>query len=413
MRIFSILTAALVAAVIYIFVFQRDLILNFNKADEKIVKTSTSQVPTTNLTPIVGDEPIVSVVVLKSYAQNVDSAVNVRGETRAARQVSLRAETSGSVVSQPLRKGSIVTAGQPMCKIDPGTRGASLAETKARLAESRARVPEAGARVIEAQAHLAEALINNRAAEKLSQGGFASDSRVASATATTQTARAGVAAAESGLQSAMAGIQSAEAAVASAKKEISHLTIHASFDGILESDTAELGSLLQPGGLCATVIQLDPIKLVGFVPEIAINQVRLGATASAKLVDGLNLHGKVTFISRSADKLTRTFQVEVTVSNTDFRVSDGQTADIAISAQGAPAHLLPGSALTLDDAGNLGVRSLAENNIVQFVPVTLIRDTMQGIWVSGLPERANVIVVGQEFVIDGVVVKPTFTELAQ
>jgi len=413
MRIFSILTAALVAVVIYIFVFQRDLILNFNKADEKIVKTSTSQVPTTNLTPIVGDEPIVSVVVLKSYAQNVDSAVNVRGETRAARQVSLRAETSGSVVSQPLRKGSIVTAGQPMCKIDPGTRGASLAETKARLAESRARVPEAGARVIEAQAHLAEALINNRAAEKLSQGGFASDSRVASATATTQTARAGVAAAESGLQSAMAGIQSAEAAVASAKKEISHLTIHASFDGILESDTAELGSLLQPGGLCATVIQLDPIKLVGFVPEIAINQVRLGATASAKLVDGLNLHGKVTFISRSADKLTRTFQVEVTVSNTDFRVSDGQTADIAISAQGAPAHLLPGSALTLDDAGNLGVRSLAENNIVQFVPVTLIRDTMQGIWVSGLPERANVIVVGQEFVIDGVVVKPTFTELAQ
>jgi multidrug efflux system membrane fusion protein len=47
------------------------------------------------------------------------------------------------------------------------------------------------------------------------------------------------------------------------------------------------------------------------------------------------------------------------------------------------------------------------------VPVTLIRDTMQGVWVSGLPEQANVIVVGQEFVIDGVVVNPTFTEAAQ
>jgi len=61
----------------------------------------------------------------------------------------------------------------------------------------------------------------------------------------------------------------------------------------------------------------------------------------------------------------------------------------------------------------LGIRALAENNIVQFVPVTLIRDTMQGVWVSGLPEQANVIVVGQEFVIDGVVVNPTFTEAAQ
>ena len=413
MRIFPILTAAMVAVVIYIFVFQRSLILNYNKTDAEIAETSVSQIPTTNQMPTAGGAPIVSVMVLKSYAQNVDTAVNVRGETRGARQVSLRAETSGSVVSQPLRKGTFVTEGQPMCKIDPGTRGVSLAETKARLAESRARVPEAGARVIEAQAYLAEALINDRAAEKLSQGGFASDSRVASATAATQTARAGVAAAESGLQSSVAGIQSAEAAVASAEKEISRLTIHASFDGILESDTAELGSLLQPGGLCATVIQLDPIKLVGFVPERAINHVQLGATASAKLVDGQDLHGKVTFISRSADKLTRTFQVEVTVPNIDFKISDGQTADIAISAQGAPAHLLPGSALTLDDAGTLGVRALAENNIVKFVPVTLIRDTMQGVWVSGLPEQANVIVVGQEFVIAGVVVNPTFAEAAQ
>ena len=409
MRISPLVTAVLVAAVIYVFVFQRDLIINLGKTDAITDEVSTSQVPTPQIT----DTPSVSVVVLASRAQNVDSAVNVRGETRAARQVSLRAETSGSVISKPLRKGSFVTTGQPMCEIDPGTRGASLAETKARLAESRARVPEAEARVIEAQARLAEALINDRAAEKLSQGGFASEARVASATAAAQTARAGVAAAESGLQSTVAGIQSAEAAVASAEKEISRLVIYASFDGILESDTAELGSLLQPGGLCATVIQLDPIKLVGFVPEIAINHVQMGALASAWLVSGLDVHGKVTFISRSADKLTRTFQVEVTVPNANLNISDGQTADIEITAQGSLAHLLPGSSLTLNDAGTLGVRVLAEENIVQFMPVTLIRDTMQGVWVSGLPPQSNVIVVGQEFVTDGVQVTPTFTEAAQ
>jgi multidrug efflux system membrane fusion protein len=181
----------------------------------------------------------------------------------------------------------------------------------------------------------------------------------------------------------------------------------------LESDTAELGSLLQPGGLCATVIQLDTIKLVGFVPEIAINHVQMGALASARLINGLNVHGEVTFISRSADKLTRTFQVEVTVPNTDLKISDGQTADIKITAQGSLAHLLPGSSLTLNDAGTLGVRVLAAENIVQFMPVTLIRDTMQGVWVSGLPPQSNVIVVGQEFVTDGVHVTPTFTEAAQ
>ena len=415
MRIFQILTAILVAAIIYLFVFQRDVLLSFGTDEREAPELAAQPAPAADPTaaPSQNSAAIVSVAILPSIAQNVDSAVTVRGETRATRQVDLRAETSGRIISQPLRKGATVRADQPMCEIDPGTRGVSLAETEARLAESRARVPEAEARVIEAEARLQEALINDRAAEKLSQGGFASESRVASATAATQTARAGVAAAQSGLQSTLAGIQSAEAAVALAQKEISRLVIRASFDGILESDTAELGSLLQPGGLCATVLQLDPIKLVGFVPEMAVQHVKIGAKAEARLVDGRKIFGEVSFISRSADRVTRTFQIEVTVPNEDLSVSAGQTADITISAQGTQAHLLPGSALTLNDTGTLGLRVLGDANTVRFVPVTLIRDTAQGVWVAGLPREASVIVVGQEFVTDGVIVDPTIAGATQ
>jgi multidrug efflux system membrane fusion protein len=122
---------------------------------------------------------------------------------------------------------------------------------------------------------------------------------------------------------------------------------------------------------------------------------------------------RVSFISRSADKLTRTFQIEVTVPNEDLSISAGQTADITISAQGTLAHLLPGSALTLNDSGTLGLRVLGAENTVRFVPVTLIRDTVKGVWVAGLPREADVIVVGQEFVTDGVIVNPTYTEAAQ
>jgi multidrug efflux system membrane fusion protein len=38
---------------------------------------------------------------------------------------------------------------------------------------------------------------------------------------------------------------------------------------------------------------------------------------------------------------------------------------------------------------------------------------MQGVWVTGVPREADVIVVGQEFVTDGVIVDPTFTEAVQ
>jgi multidrug efflux system membrane fusion protein len=44
------------------------------------------------------------------------------------------------------------------------------------------------------------------------------------------------------------------------------------------------------------------------------------------------------------------------------------------------------------------------------MPVTLLRDTAEGVWVTDLPEAVDIITVGQEFVIDGVHVAPTFTD---
>jgi RND family efflux transporter MFP subunit len=226
-------------------------------------------------------------------------------------------------------------------------------------------------------------------------------------------ALAGIESAKAGAENARAGIQSAEAAVAAVEKDIERLRIHAPFAGLLETDTAELGALLQPGGNCATVIQLDPIRIVGFVPETDIARIQLGAPAIARLVDDRRVSGTVSFVSRSADPVTRTFRVELTVDNTDLSLRDGQTAEIAIEAEGAQAHLLPQSALTLDDDGRLGVRTVAADNTALFTPVTVLRDARDGVWLAGLPDRAEVIVVGQEYVIDGVPVAPSFEEVLQ
>ncbi|MEP1496619.1 efflux RND transporter periplasmic adaptor subunit, partial [Pseudophaeobacter sp.] len=193
-----------------------------------------------------------------------------------------------------------------------------------------------------------------------------------------------------------------------AQKEIEHLTILAPFDGLLESDSAELGSLVLPGDLCATVIQLDTIKVVGFVPETQVNRVDLGALAQAELATGDLIQGKVTFVSRSADQATRTFEVEITVANPDLAIRDGQTADIAIAAAGATAHKLPQSALTLNNDGQLGVRTVEADMTVGFTPVELLRDEADGVWVDGLPEQAEVIITGQDFVTTGVAVTPSY-----
>ncbi len=432
MRIFPIITAILVSVALYFLVFERDRVIAFatgksgGETAQAQISDSTDQTTGTSQPSENGQEDahVISVVAMHSLAQPLTNAVLVRGRTEAARQVQVRSETSGRVISDPLRKGADVVQGQELCKLDPGTREVKLQDAMARLAEAQARIPAAQARLPEAkaalagaQARLKEAEINLRGAERLSKGGFASDTRVASAqaayesaAAAVESAKAAVESALSGVETARAGVQSAQAGVAAAEREIAKLTITAPFGGLLESDTAETGSLLQPGALCATIIQLDPIKLVGFVPETEVARVRVGAQAGARLTSGDKVAGKVTFLSRAADPITRTFRVEVLVPNPGRAIRDGQTAEIVIASNGTQAHLLPLSSLTLNDDGVAGVRTVTADSKVKFMPVTVIRDSIDGIWVSGLPQNVDIIYVGQDYVSDGVMVDVTFRE---
>jgi multidrug efflux system membrane fusion protein len=415
MRIVSIITAILVTAFLFVIVFKRDQLAEFtatgsaaNAAEQPALADDTPAAPANT-----DDEVAFKVVAFSSKASTIDSAVVLRGETQAARTVTARAETNGLIINTPLRKGTFVGEADVLCQLDPGTRAANFSDAKARLESARARVPETQARLEEAKAKLDEAKINFNAANKLSEGGFASESRVANAQATVRSAEAAVASAKAGFDTTRSGIQSAEAAVASAEKEIERLTIRAPFAGLLETDTAELGSLLQPGAACATIIQLDPIKLVAFVPETEWSRVHLGAPAMARLISGREVTGAVTYLSRSADPLTRTFRVEIEVANSDLSIADGQTAEIVIGADGSLAHLLPQSALTLNDEGALGIRAVGAGNIVEFHPVTLIRDTVDGVWLADLPQTLDVITIGQEFVRAGVKVAPTYAEISK
>ncbi len=412
MKIIPIITAIIVSAVLFLYVFERDTLIGFaQSADAESAKATNTVETTADASEESADTaPGVAVVAIRSVAQTIDSAVILRGRTEAARQVTVASETSGLVVSEPLRKGAFINAGEELCTLDPGTRAASLAEARARLTEAEGRVPEAQASVAEAVARVREAEINLNAAQQLSQDGFASETRLVSAQAAMDAANAGVQRANSGVASAQAGIEAAAATVASAEREIERLIITAPFSGLLETDTAELGSLMQPGTPCATIIQLDPIKLVGFVPEADVSKVDVGAIAGARLTTGEEVQGRVTFVSRSADETTRTFRVEAEVANDDLAISDGRTVEMLVAAEGRTAHLIAQSSLTLDDEGVLGVRTIDADNIASFLPVALLRDTAEGVWVTDLPDEVDIITVGQEFVTDGVRVSPTFAE---
>lgn len=370
MRLTSIIAALLIAAGLwYWFALRHDMA---SEDATPVAAAVTEQViGDAEATPI-AEQPAVNpvpVVVFKSDAQETQGTLVIRGRTQANRNVKVASETTGRVISEALPSGSRVTAGQVLCRLNPGVRAAELAEAQASLAE--ARVEAAGAK-------------------KLKQKGFT---------------------AETTLKSAEARLQAAQARLDRVNWDIAQLDIIAPFDGVLESDTAEVGTLMTPGAICGDVIDLTMVKVTGFVAEQEVDLLSLGQTATARLINGVTTEGQITFLSRMADEQTRTFAVEVTVENPGGAIRDGMTAELQVSLPPKTAHLLPQSALTLDDQGRMGVR-LNENGTAKFYPVEILSENGQGIWLSGLPDQAEVIVVGQEFVRDGRAIAATPADLS-
>lgn len=358
MKIAPILTAIAVCIAIYFLILERDKLAGFAGVSAEPETEEVAQA-----SGQAGDA--VSVLAMKSTAQDVTSGIVLRGETSAFRLLEVRAETNGTVISQPLRKGTLVEEGDVLCELSPGTKGSALTEARARLAEAEA---------------------NNQASAELVKKGFASETQAISREA---------------------ALEAAKANLIRAEDDIAHLKITAPFTGLLETDSAEFGALIQTGSACATLIALDPIKLVGFATEQQVARIEVGAQAGARLISGDEVTGKVSFISRSADQTTRTFRVEIQVPNPLLKIRDGSTADIYVSLAGTQGHLLPQSALTLNNEGQLGIRAAVENK-AQFMPVTVIRDTADGIWVTDLPTQVDVIVLGQEYVVSGSPITVTY-----
>jgi multidrug efflux system membrane fusion protein len=326
---------------------------------------------------LVGDAaPVRSVQVKTFVAQPMAIEVPVRGQTSAKASVSASAETTGIVAAVNVSKGQTVKVGDLLCTLDQGTRQAAVAQANASLAQAKVGVSKA------------QADFDTNAA--LRNKGLAASNT------------------DRPLQVALEGAKASEiaaqAALDNANQELARTKIFAKSQGVVQDPLATVGSMLAAGAPCATVVQMDPILFTGAVPEARISYARLGLPAKVTTATGKTVDGKVTYIASVADSATRSFPVEIELPNADGSVRSGVTAQAIVNIGTAPAQLLPQSVLTLDDSGTMGIRAV-ENSKVVFYPVTIVKDAREGMYVTGLPVKIDVITVGQEFVKAGETVK--------
>ena len=182
--------------------------------------------------------------------------------------------------------------------------------------------------------------------------------------------------------------------------ELNRTEVKSPFSGYIES-IVKPGNFLDRGQVCATIIDLDPIKFIAEIPEIRIADVKVGQKVLIELITGEKIEGKLSFVSKSASPQTKTFRVESEIDNTKGLIKDGITSTITIKTDPILSHKISPSILDLDDSGNIGVKILTSENIVKFIPIFIVEDLEDGLWISGIPEKVDLIVKGHGFVEDG------------
>jgi membrane fusion protein, multidrug efflux system len=287
----------------------------------------------------------------------------VSGHTEADKRAMAVTRGQGVIQELRVRRGSAVKKGEVIAVLSDEAREAQVAQARARVIQRRAEL-QAKLKLIEQGNHPA-----------LNKAGLEAE------------------------------LKAAEALLAAAESEREKGEVLAPITGIVNDVPVEVGQALQTHANVAEVIASHPMLAIAEIAERRLGGVRVGDKARVRLVTGAQVEGTVRFISQKANPQTRTYRVEIALPNFDGHVPDGVTCEVALSLAPVPAARVPRSALTFSSEGKLGVRIVNPDGTVAFVPVGLVEDGLESLWVSGLEAGSRLIVQGQDFVREGVKVE--------
>ena len=290
----------------------------------------------------------------------------IRGKTQNKRTVAVRSEIDGKIVARNVEKGDTVIAGQVLCELAMEDRQSSLTEAKEAVTQAQ---------------------LEYKGAQKLKARGYNSENAIASARAK--------------LASTLTVLDRRELSIAKTQ-------VKAPFAGSVEDVHMELGEYVMTGAPCATIVDLNPMLIVGRVSEKSILDIQTGIIAGGILTDGREVQGPITFLGQQSNAQTRTYSVEIEIDNSDLSLRSGITTEILIPVERVLAQKISPALFSLDDSRGYGIRLIDSDNIVTFYTVNIVAEDEDGVWVTGLPNVSDVITVGQELVVPGERVDPVF-----
>lgn len=310
------------------------------------------------------EKPVPVVRVREIEPETYSDMVQVTGRSQASKTVALKAEIAGQLVTLDKEEGAKVAEGDRLASLEVLDRAARAAEAKQRVNQRQ---------------------IEYNAAKKLEDKGFNSRVRLAQA---------------------LADLEDAKARLKDAQVALGKIDITAPFDGLIYQQDVEIGDYLSVGDTMFTLVDLDPVEFVGYVSERHVLEIKPGAEAEAEFLDGRKIKGVISYVAPASDPQTRTFRIIMSAENPDNAIKEGLTAKLYIPVSDRKAYKISPAILSLNDAGQIGVKIVDAADQVQFVPVKILSDKPKAMWITGPEGKTKFITVGQDFVIEGQKVKP-------
>jgi membrane fusion protein (multidrug efflux system) len=246
----------------------------------------------------------------KSQWQQQISAI---GSLRAVRGADLSTQAAGVVDEISFESGNDVSAGKVLLKLKPNDDYAKLEQLQA-------------ASELAAQTYKRDQ--EQFAAQAISQANIDTD---------------------------VSSLKSAQAQVAAQRALIDEKILKAPFAGRLGIRQVDLGQYLAAGASIVTLQALDPMLIDFYVPQQALEHLKVGQSAIATVdtYPGRSYKGVIEAVNSKIDAASRNVQVRASFPNTDRSLVPGMFASVAIdSGESTNEITVPQAAVTYNPYGD-------------------------------------------------------------
>ena len=381
--------------------------------DESIeteIKSELASADENNNTSVTEENANIIKVETKIFiAQKIDQSIVIQGQTIYNKKIDVKSETTGKITNINFDRGDKVNQDKKLLTISIENRKEVLISVERDLSRLKKELiinEKNRDNLLSKNSELIKLYeIEYLSAKQLIDKGLSSKSKLSLASFNLVNSKSDQIDINLQYEKQLANLESQIASYNSQLKQINldikKTKILSPFNGIITDKNVEISDYVTPGMILLTIVNLNPIKIQGYLSEFDVNKIKLNTKALVENTNGITKDGKITFISPSAETSTRTFEIEIEADNSDLTFKSGITTSIIIEGSELLAHKIPPSILTLQDDGTIGVKTLNDKNVVIFYPIQKVKDTIDGMWVSGLPNEVNLIISGQEYVSTG------------